>query len=162
MSVASTVSRLQAHGLTLAIAESCTGGMLGAEITKIPGVSSFFLGGVIAYADESKARLLGVKKKILARGSVSAATAEAMAVGARKKFGSDVAIAITGIAGPTGATEAKPNGTIWLSVVGPEHLVLVHRELFVGSRQVNRKKSVQAALALLDQALDEAELEGII
>ena len=101
------------EGLTLATAESCTGGMVAERLTSVPGSSRAFVGAVVAYADEVKARELGVPPEILARhGAVSAEAAAAMAAGAREQLGADVAVAVTGIAGPGGGSEKKPVGTV--------------------------------------------------
>jgi nicotinamide-nucleotide amidase len=111
----------RARGLTLATAESCTGGMVAERLTSIPGSSDVFLGAVVAYANDVKERELGVTSEILAQhGAVSAEAAEAMAAGARERLGVDVAVAATGIAGPDGGSDEKPVGLVYLHVVGPE------------------------------------------
>ncbi len=111
------VRRLRASGLTLALAESCTGGLIAAQITRIAGVSDIFLGGVVSYANSAKSDLLGVPPGLIAgHGAVSSEVAEAMARGALDRFGADVAIAVTGIAGPGGGTPQKPVGLVFLGL----------------------------------------------
>jgi nicotinamide-nucleotide amidase len=119
--LASVVGKLlQEKGQTVAVAESCTGGGLGAMLTTIPGSSAYFLGGIIAYANEVKMSLLGVKQHSLEEfGAVSAIVAEEMALGVKQKLGSDWALSLTGIAGPDGGTETKPVGLVCLGLVTP-------------------------------------------
>ena len=115
------IRRLRAAKLTLALAESCTGGLIGEQITRIAGVSDIFLGGVVSYANAAKTDLLGVAPGLIARcGAVSAEVAEAMARGALSRFGADLAIAVTGIAGPGGGTPEKPVGLIFLGLATSE------------------------------------------
>jgi len=143
------------RGWTLAVAESCTGGLLSHRLTNVPGSSRYFLGGVVAYANEAKVRLLGVRPETLeAHGAVSAQTAREMAQGARRLFGADVAVAITGIAGPGGGTAEKPVGLVFLHLSAPgversEH----HR--WRGEREENKTQSAQAALLLVRRHLEE-------
>ncbi len=148
---------LARRNATLAVAESCTGGALGAALTGIPGASRVFLGGVIAYADRVKEELLGVPAAVLrTAGAVSAETAEAMALGARQAVSADWAVAITGVAGPAGGTPARPVGTVWIAAAGRGHLTAVSRRfLFPGSRDEIRASSVRAALELLSDALEQ-------
>jgi nicotinamide-nucleotide amidase len=102
---------------TLALAESCTGGLIANRVTNVPGASKIFLGGIVAYSNEVKEKFLGVHPKTLKKfGAVSEAVAREMAEGARKKFGADFAIAVTGIAGPGGGTKAKPVGTVFIAL----------------------------------------------
>ncbi len=134
---------------TLAVAESCTGGGVGAALTSIPGASEVFLGGVIAYSDRLKTGLLGVPAEtIVAHGAVSSQCARAMAQAARRATGADWAVSVTGVAGPGGGSPGKPVGTVWVAVEGPdEHSV--ERHLLSGSRGEVREASVTAALALV-------------
>ena len=111
---------LRAEGLTLATAESCTGGLVGAMVTAIPGSSDAFLGAVVAYADDVKRSALGVRAETLARhGAVSAEAAAEMAAGARRALGADVAVSVTGVAGPGGGSAAKPVGLVYVHVASP-------------------------------------------
>ena len=121
-SLASVVlAQLRRRGQTLAVAESCTGGGLGAELTAVPGSSDVFFGGVIAYSNAVKNKVLGVPEALLEQvGAVSSPVAEAMAEGARRLTGSDWSLAITGIAGPGGGTDSKPVGLVHLAVAGPD------------------------------------------
>lgn len=164
MNAEALVERLQRDGLSLAVAESCTGGLLGARITDVPGASRVFLGGIVAYADEIKISHLGVDPALFGdgHGAVSAAVATAMAHGVRRKFGADLAIAVTGIAGPQGGTAHKPVGTVWLAALGPGDLVNVHRLQADGDRAAIRQAAVQHALALLDRNIAEAEREHLL
>jgi len=115
------LDRLRRRGETLATAESCTGGRVGALVTAVAGASEVYLGGVVAYADPVKQALLGVPAEILEiHGAVSAETAEAMALGARERFGASWALSATGIAGPGGGTDDKPVGLVWFGLAGAE------------------------------------------
>jgi nicotinamide-nucleotide amidase len=137
------------RGLTVATAESCTGGMLAARLTERPGSSAWVLGGVTAYANSAKEQLLGVPADVLAEhGAVSPEVALALAEGARARFGADVGVGITGVAGPGGGTADKPVGTVHLCVVGPEGPELRALRL-PGSRAVVRERSVTMAMHLL-------------
>ncbi|HVF98599.1 MAG TPA: nicotinamide-nucleotide amidohydrolase family protein [Chloroflexia bacterium] len=141
-------------GSTVAVAESCTGGLLGASLTERPGSSAYFLGGVLAYADGVKTGLLGVDPEVIAaHGAVSRPVALGMAGGVRRIIGSDIGISITGIAGPTGGTDDKPVGTtfIGLSGLGTER---VERFVWHGGRAENRANSVRAGLHMLVQLLE--------
>jgi nicotinamide-nucleotide amidase len=137
------------RGLTVATAESCTGGLLAARLTERPGSSAWVLGGIAAYADAVKERLVGVPAAVLARhGAVSPEVAVALAEGARAVLGADVGVGITGIAGPGGGTPGKPVGTVHLCVVGPDGRELRALRL-PGSRAAVRQRSVTMAMHLL-------------
>jgi PncC family amidohydrolase len=145
---------LRAKRLTLAIAESCTGGLLGHLITNVPGSSDYFRGGVITYSDEAKERLLRVAHETLAKhGAVSEATALEMARGARDLFRSDLALAITGIAGPGGGTEEKPVGLVYIALAAPDR-ELCERHVWQGDRGENKRRSAERALELLKGYLE--------
>jgi len=146
---------LRASGRTVAVAESCTGGGLGAALTAIPGSSGAFVGGVIAYSDELKRRLLGVEADTLARhGAVSGETAAEMAAGVREACAADWGVAVTGIAGPEGGSADKPVGTVWGGVAGPERAPSTIRWRFEGDRAAVRAATVDAALELLARHVD--------
>jgi len=137
------------RGLTVATAESCTGGLLAARLTERPGSSAWVLGGVTAYANSAKEQLLGVPAAVLAEhGAVSPEVAVALADGARTRFGADVGVGITGVAGPDGGTAAKPVGTVHLCVTGPGGPELRALRL-PGGRAAVRDRSVTMALHLL-------------
>ena len=144
------------RGLTLATAESCTGGMIAARLTSVPGSSAVFRGAVVAYANEIKESELDVPADILAaHGAVSAEVAAAMAHGARRRFGVDVAVAATGIAGPDGGTPEKPVGLVFLHVVGPDGELAQKFEL-PRDRDWIRSRATVAALHLLRRLLTPA------
>jgi competence/damage-inducible protein CinA-like protein len=141
------------RGLTIATAESCTGGLLAARLTERPGSSAWVLGGVIAYANSAKEQLLGVPSAVLAEhGAVSPEVAVALADGARTRFGADIGVGITGVAGPGGGTPDKPVGTVHLCVAGPDGRELRALRL-PGSRRVVRERSVTMAMHLLRASL---------
>lgn len=145
---------LMERGLHLAVAESCTGGMLAARLTDRPGASAFFDAGLVTYSDGAKRVVLGVKARTLEEhGAVSDAVAREMLTGARRITGADVAIAITGIAGPEGGTPDKPVGTVWIGAsVGTS--TEVRRYHFEGDRGAVRTASVEASLELLQRLLE--------
>jgi PncC family amidohydrolase len=139
---------LAARGLTLAVAEGDTGGLLLEWLTAVPGSSAVVLGGVVAYHDNLKRELLGVAAEVLQRhGAVSAEAVEAMASGVRRVTGADLGLATTGIAGPGGATPQKPVGLAFVASVGAER-ALVREYRWQGERARNRQASAQAALRL--------------
>ena len=145
---------LLARRQTLATAESCTGGLVGAALTGLPGSSAWYLGGVVAYANELKIRLLGVPAEILAaHGAVSLETARAMAAGARAATGADFAVALTGIAGPAGGTPEKPVGLVYIAVAAP-HGTATFKHHFSGSRAEIRQAATEAALRHLLEAVE--------
>ena len=143
---------LRRQARTLAVAESCTGGLLGAALTDVPGSSAYFLGGVISYADRVKVEQLMVPAQTLASfGAVSEETASAMAAGVRTVLKADVGVSITGVAGP-GAEGSKPVGLTYISIATSE-AVRAYRYQWSGDRWENRRDSVIAALTLLAQTL---------
>lgn len=145
------------RGWRLAVAESCTGGLLGHRITRVPGSSSYFLGGIISYSNQAKESLLGVSAETLAQhGAVSQETALEMAAGACRALGADIGISITGIAGPSGGTADKPVGLTWVGVQSPRG-ARAERFVFPHDRQGNRAAAAEAALRLL---LSESETNG--
>ena len=144
------------RGLTLATAESCTGGMVATRLTSVPGSSDVFLGGVVAYANEVKEAELGVDPALLERhGAVSPEVAAAMASGARERLGADVAVSVTGIAGPGGGTEEKPVGLVYVHASGPGGERSA--ELNVpGEREQIRRRATAAALHLVRRLLSQS------
>lgn len=145
---------LKSRKLTLAVAESCTGGMLGAKLTSVPGSSAYFLGGALVYSNESKTSLLGVDAGVLARdGAVSERCAAEMAERVRERAGADLGLSITGIAGPSGGTDEKPVGLVYLGLAGLSPEPEVVRKRFAGARETIRLRAVMAALDLLRSRL---------
>jgi PncC family amidohydrolase len=146
-------TRLQAAclaaGSTVALAESCTGGMVATAVTEIAGSSGYFVGGIVSYSNEAKRDLLGVDPAVLAaHGAVSAQVARAMAIGARERFGATLAASVTGIAGPDGGTAAKPVGLTYIGVAD-EGGADVRRIVWSGDRSSNRRESAIAVLEML-------------
>ncbi|MBV9744306.1 MAG: competence/damage-inducible protein A [Acidobacteriia bacterium] len=138
---------------TLTVAESCTGGLLGERLTSVPGSSEYFLGGFITYSNALKTELLGVSAELLAQhGAVSQPVAEAMAAGARERAGATYALSITGIAGPGGATDTKPVGTVFIGLAGPSGSEVLQRQVF-GDRERIRMFASQLALDFLRRTL---------
>lgn len=147
------VQGLKEAGLTLATAESCTGGGIGAAVTAVPGSSKVFLGGIISYTNEIKARLLGVSRETLETfGAVSGPVAEQMAAGARKALGVDLALSVTGLAGPDGDEYGNPVGTVFLGFAS-ESGTFAREYHFSGDREAVREAAVLAALALLEKQM---------
>ena len=146
----------RALGLSLATAESCTGGLVAAHLTAVPGASDVFRGGIVAYENDVKLAQLGVPEETLAaHGAVSAETAAAMAAGARESLGGDAAVAVTGIAGPTGGTPEKPVGLVYVHVSAPG--AEEGRELQLpGDREAIRQRATAAALHLLRGVLAQS------
>jgi nicotinamide-nucleotide amidase len=137
---------LKERGLTLATAESCTGGLIGARITAVPGSSAWYRGGVVAYANEAKRDLLGVDAALLeAHGAVSEPVVRAMAEGARSRLDADLAVATTGISGPDGGTEDKPVGLVWIAYASADE---VHAEEFVFPFDRERHRTITTQVAL--------------
>jgi nicotinamide-nucleotide amidase len=149
------------QGLTVATAESCTGGMVAQRLTSVPGSSRVFLGGVVAYADEVKAAELGVPRELLERhGAVSAETAAAMAAGARERLRADVAVSVTGIAGPEGGSEEKPVGLVYLHAESPSGSRSVDF-VFPGDREGIRRRAAVTALHLVRRLLTQSRDEDV-
>ncbi|MDW8089776.1 MAG: nicotinamide-nucleotide amidohydrolase family protein [Bacteroidia bacterium] len=147
------LSYLKERQMTLATAESCTGGHVAAALVDVPGASEVFLGSVVAYANSTKVALLGVSEATLAQeGAVSATVAQQMAEGVRKALGSTIGIATTGIAGPTGGTAEKPVGTVWFGIATPQR-TWTKRFVFPGDRGAVLARATGAALSLTWQAL---------
>ena len=146
------VARCRERGLRIATAESCTGGLVSARITSVPGASSVFMGGVVSYANEMKRDMLGVPQEVLERvGAVSAECAEAMAAGARLRLGADAAVSVTGIAGPDGGTPLKPVGLVFFGLATAAG-VRAESRVFAGGRDAVRSQAAGHALSLLLQA----------
>jgi PncC family amidohydrolase len=140
---------LSQRGWTLAVAESCTGGLLGHRITSVSGSSAYFEGGVLSYSNEAKELILGVPHGTLVQhGAVSGETALAMARGARRLLGTDIAVSITGIAGPTGGTPDKPVGLVYIALAA-EDAELLEEHVWSGDRTANKEQSAEAALELI-------------
>lgn len=148
-----SIAGLRARGLRLATAESCTGGLIGELLTAVPGASDVYAGGVVTYSNELKTRLLGVSPELIAaRGAVSREVAAAMANGALA-LGAECAVAVTGIAGPTGGSDAKPVGTVHMAVATPAGLAFAHQR-FQGDRVTIREFAANFALDLLRRQLE--------
>jgi nicotinamide-nucleotide amidase len=144
----------RARGLTLAAAESCTGGLVAARLTAVPGASAVFQGGVVSYSDDVKESALGVPHDVLERhGAVSAEVAKAMADGVRARLGADVGVSVTGVAGPDGGTEEKPVGLVFVHAVGPDGEEARRSEL-PGDRDMIRGRATAAALHLVRRLLE--------
>ena len=146
---------LRLHGLRLAVAESCTGGLIGHRLTNVAGSSTYYMGSVTAYAYEAKVRLLNVRWETLEKhGAVSGETVIEMARGVRHALAADVGLSVSGIAGPGGGTPEKPVGTVWIGLSSPED---EFAELFFweGDRIQNKEHSAEAALQLLADYLTD-------
>jgi nicotinamide-nucleotide amidase len=152
---------LTERGLTVAVAESCTGGMLGAALTTMPGASAYFLGGVQCYSNDAKVKFVGVSPETLnAHGAVSAETARELAFGIRSRFGSSIGVSITGVAGPGGGSPEKPVGTVWIGIAEADansaDEAKAHQYSFGNERGINRERAVVAALQLLYNSVSAA------
>jgi len=148
---------LRARGLKLATAESCTGGLIADKITDVPGSSDYFLGGFVSYAYEAKVASLGVSWDTLkAHGAVSRETVLEMARGARRALGADLAISVSGIAGPGGGLPDKPVGATWIGLAAPDG---ERAEVFYwkGNRRENKEQSAQAALKMVTEFLQKSQ-----
>ncbi|CAN5138192.1 competence/damage-inducible protein A [soil metagenome] len=151
------LDRCRGAGLTLATADSCTGGLVSARLTAIPGASEVFVGGAVSYSNDAKRRLLGVPAEILsAYGAVSAETAAAMASGARAALDADVGLAVTGVAGPDGGTPEKPVGLVFLHIEGPDREAALRLEL-PGDREAIQTRSAASVLHLLRRVLTQPD-----
>ncbi|MFL5646195.1 MAG: CinA family protein [Chloroflexota bacterium] len=157
--IATRVGALCSSGrVTLATVESCTGGLVGHLITEVPGSSAYYLGGFVTYSDAQKRESVGVGEDVLtAHGAVSAQVAMAMAIGGRARTRADVAVSVTGIAGPDGGTAQKPVGLTYIAVAGADGTE-VRRFVWDGDRSDNKRRSAAAALELL---IDHVERAGI-
>ena len=151
---------LRARGWRVATAESCTGGWIGKALTDAAGASQWFEGGVVTYSNAAKANLLAVPPRVLATaGAVSEAAVRAMAEGARAGFGVDLAVAVSGIAGPDGGTAKKPVGTVWLAWAAPGGTI-AERHVFAGNRAAVRRATVALALERLVELATADERAG--
>lgn len=139
-------------GLSLALAESCTGGMIAETITNVAGASDIFYGSAVTYVNSAKEHILGVAHETLEKhGAVSSECAEEMACGARRVYGADVAMSVTGIAGPGGGSEAKPVGTVWFGLATKDGAETFRRR-FDGDRAAVRRQTVEEVLRRLAEA----------
>ena len=146
---ATLVALLRAKGMTCATAESCTGGGIGSAITSVPGSSEVYLGGVVSYSNQVKNEVLGVSAESLEKyGAVSPQVAEEMAAGARRLMRADVAVSVTGIAGPGGGSDEKPVGLVWFGLAAPDR-VRSEKKIFQGDRASVRAQAVVHALGML-------------
>jgi nicotinamide-nucleotide amidase len=147
---------------TIAIAESCTGGLLLGRLTNPPGASQYVLGGIVAYSDDAKVTQVGVPRETIERhGAVSEQVAKALAEGARTRLGADVGVGLTGIAGPGGGSEQKPVGLVWFSVIGPEGAGITRSVTLPGGRVDVRERAALVAMHLVRRALNgERDADG--
>jgi PncC family amidohydrolase len=147
-------ARCAAFGLRVTTVESCTGGLVGHLITEVPGSSAYFVGGFVTYSDELKRQAVGVPNEVLAaHGAVSAQVALAMASGGRERTAADLAVSVTGIAGPDGGSPSKPLGLTYVAVADVSGAV-VQRHVWTGDRAENKRRSAAAALELLLERID--------
>ncbi len=150
---------LRERNLTIAVAESCTGGLVQDKITDVPGSSDYFMGGLVTYSNEAKMKFLGVQKESLRQhGAVSEVVAREMAAGVRQAVGTDLAVSTTGIAGPTGATPTKPVGLVYIGLASKK-MVFARKFLFGNDRRINKERAAQAALDLVRRYLQGLPLE---
>ncbi|MBQ6704731.1 MAG: nicotinamide-nucleotide amidohydrolase family protein [Opitutales bacterium] len=149
-----TAKKLLEKGATVAVAESCTGGLLASALTDLPGASKFFRGGAVTYATETKTEILGVPAELIARfGVVSANCAEAMARGAAEKFHTDFALSTTGIAGPDGGTPGTPVGTVFIGIFTPDGTSSLRFRATGTTRDAVRREAVVTALNALAERI---------
>ena len=147
------------HGLLAVTAESCTGGWIGEAITAVPGSSAWFDRGFITYTNSAKQDMLGVTEETLAQhGAVSGETVREMALGALSHSRGNVAVAVSGIAGPTGGTPSKPVGTVWLAWAAKGHEALAECHVFSGDRESVRRQAVMRALEGLMELVDKTSV----
>jgi len=153
----SVVEILKAREFTLATCETDTGGLIGSLITDVPGCSSVFIGGIVPYHNPPKMSLANVDREILkTHGSVSEEAAVALAQGARDTLGTDIAISETGITGPTGGSDERPIGTVWIACVGPGNRVIAERHIWDRDRVGNKELTAQHALRMVIDAAQSA------
>ncbi len=153
MNIQTILTQITSRHLTVATAESCTGGLIAHTLTNIPGSSVFFNGGVICYSNESKTYLLGVPSHLINRyGAVSKPVAKALAEGIRKQFKTNLGISTTGIAGPTGGSPQKPVGLVFIAVTSAKKTI-VKRCFFTGTRLSIKTQACHTALGLLLQSM---------
>lgn len=147
-------SLLKARGYSIAVAESCTGGMISSMITSEPGCSAYFLGGCISYGNEAKALLLGVRRADLKKqGAVSEEVSRQMARGVQKKLDADIGVGVTGIAGPSGGTRGKPVGTVYISVANRKS-IYTEKHVFKGRRDEIRRKAAFCACSMVKNEIN--------
>jgi nicotinamide-nucleotide amidase len=147
---------LRAKGWTISTAESCTGGLVMHRLTNVAGSSDYVLGGIVAYSNEAKQSVLHVQERtLIEHGAVSEPVAAEMASCARALFGTDMAVSVTGIAGPGGGTAQKPVGLTYIGVAAPGRIQIVRRYVWDGDREANKTFSAEAALDLVLEALEE-------
>jgi nicotinamide-nucleotide amidase len=148
------VKMLTEQNRTLALAESCTGGYLAHRLTNVPGASAILLAGYVTYSNEAKTGAVGVDPALIAEhGAVSRQVATAMAEGARKTSGADFALATTGIAGPSGGSDEKPVGTVFIALAAPDQPTKIQKRFFPDDRPTFKELTTQAALEMLRRAL---------
>ncbi len=149
---------LKKRGLTIAAAESCTGGLISSRITNISGASEYFVAGLVTYSNKAKTLFLSVPEEVITQhGAVSSETAQLMAEGVRNKTGADIGIAVTGIAGPLGGTPEKPVGTVFIGISAKE-ITKVRNFSFTGSRLEIKQKTSDKALEFLKSYLEDRQL----
>lgn len=153
------VALLTARRLTLALAETDTGGLIGSALTDVPGSSAVFVGGVTPYHNAPKRRLLHVPADLLQRhGAVSEEAVRAMALGARKAFAADIALAESGITGPTGGAPGRPVGAVWIACLGPGDRFVAERHVWTGDREACKRQTLERALRLILEAAQSTPL----